>query len=54
MEAPSRPVGRGRAKLIKSVNRNPPGTKEANNNNKVEAKEVCNPKPADGGEYVEF
>ena len=53
MEAPSRPVGRGRAKLIKSVNGNPPGTKEANNN-KVEAKEVRNPKPADGGEYVEF
>ena len=53
MEAPSRPVGRGRAKLIKSVNGNPPGTKEAKNN-KVETKEVRNPKPADGGEYVEF
>ena len=53
MEAPSRPVGRGRAKLIKSANGNPPDTKEANNN-KVEAKEVRNPKPADGGEYVKL
>ena len=53
MEAPSRSVGRGRAKFIKSVNGDPLVTKEANNN-KVEAKEVRNPKPADGGEYVEF
>ena len=51
MEAP-RPMGRGRAKLIKSVNGNPPGTKEANNN-KVKAKEVGNPKPADAGENVD-